>query len=473
MQYCLSFLLLLSSFASAVPTVRKRIVDLDGNGIPDWCGYNSDGSANCLENGQWTLVPASIASPKTVAPAAAPAPTPLKVNSQAQAASFKTSFVPAVASQATSSQAVINSQQTSSHSTSTSSTTTRSTPASLSTASLPAPAQFKSDNGTKWTISYVGDIKYTGALAGKNLMGDKCRTGKIGNSVIWNCGDMMCPSDYTVCGFGMGPAFYGTSDVMTINTDNVQYVQNNNLMLPWSGDTVPQSPQTAWGMDTSNVVTINDTHGVAFAWEIWRGASDGSIVERGNAVSSVTLGQTMPIATRMGPLLTDNTAIALGLVAILRDGNYIYIYSEAGPSKLTVTRVPADDRVFDASKYESLVFGTANTWQAGIPLKTDNKYGMQTANGGGQFGCAVYGSAFYSAYLKKYVIVCNIYMTYTNMYTSDTPYGPWSAEYGLLSGWHGYGSMAHPEYFSADGRTWYFSQGPNEKFNMFKIQFNY
>ena len=58
------------------------------------------------------------------------------------------------------------------------------------------------------------------------------------------------------------------------------------------------------------------------------------------------------------------------------------------------------------------------------------------------------------------------------MYTSDTPWGPWSTEYGLLSDWGaGYGSHAHPEYNEDNGKTWYFSQGPNGPFNVFKVTF--
>ena len=203
----------------------------------------------------------------------------------------------------------------------------------------------------------------------------------------------------------------------TQKTSNTSKI--NDFLNPWSGDPTPVAPQTGWGRDTSNAAAINNTHGVAYGWEAWRGASDGSMVSRGNAVASITLGQTMPIATRMGPLLTDSTHVALGLVAIRRDANYIYIYSQAGPSKLTVTRIPADDSVFDSTKYESLLYGTTN-WAQGISLESDTKYGMSTANSGGQFGCGVYGSTFYSSYLNKYVIICNVYMSFTNIYVLPT-----------------------------------------------------
>ena len=90
------------------------------------------------------------------------------------------------------------------------------------TGQVPPPAQFLLDNGTKWTISYVGDIQYTGLLATKNLVGDKCRSSKLGNKVIWNFGDMWCDFDYTICGFAMGPAMYGTDDVMVVNTTGIE-----------------------------------------------------------------------------------------------------------------------------------------------------------------------------------------------------------------------------------------------------------
>lgn len=308
----------------------------------------------------------------------------------------------------------------------------------------------------------------------KGLVGDKCRSSTLGDKVIWNCGDMECSNsagqgDWQVCGFNMGPAFYGTDSVMTIDTDGVTNVANNNFLAPWSGDPTPQAPQNSWGMDTSNVAAINDTHGVAYAWEIWRGASDGSAVDRGNAVAAITLGQTMPTATRIGALLTGPDKIGLGLNGIINAEGYIYIYSYGGPSKLMVSRVKADDSVFDATQYQTLSY-SSQSWVGGIPEKTDNTYGMKSSDN--QFSCATYGSAFYSNYLNKYVIICNIYMAATNMYVSDTPYGPFTGPYMLLSGINGYGSMAHPEYSPGGShKELYFSLGPNSKFHMYKVNF--
>ncbi|KAK8247637.1 hypothetical protein HDK77DRAFT_481127 [Phyllosticta capitalensis] len=345
------------------------------------------------------------------------------------------------------------------------------------TGTLPDPATFKTQNGTKWSIQYVGNTKFSGTVGTKGFGGDKCRSSVLGGKVIWNCGDMECMPDWTVCGFSMGPAFYGTTDVMTVNTSAVQYAQDWNFAQPWSGDPTPQAPQTGWGMDTSNIAAINDTHGVAYAWEIWRGASDGSYVDRGNAVVAVTLGATKPIATRMGPLLSGPNAVQMGLLSILRDGDYIYSYSMGGPTGIVVGRVKAGDDAFDATKYQFLQANDFATWgtPGSIPPGSTTTYGMKTAESSGKFACNVYGSVFYSNYFQKYVMICTIYMSFTNMYVADNPWGPWSSQYGLLSGWGaGYGSHAHPEY-SPNGshKELYFSQGPNGPFNMFKLTFNF
>lgn len=333
------------------------------------------------------------------------------------------------------------------------------------------------DKGLKWRIELQGNLSYSGALRNRKINADKGRTGKIGDKIVWNFGDMQCADDWRICGFSMGFAFYGTDSVMTVNTSNVELVQNNDFLQAWSGDTLPQSPQSAWGMDTSNVVEINSTHGVAFAWQAWRGASDGSMIDCGSAVASVTLGADKPIAQRVGPLLTGHESIALGLLAILRDDKYIYTYSRGGPSNIVIGRVLADDSVFDATKHEFLNYGTLSTWSSGIPVRDDSSFGATTLNSDGKFGCDVYGSVFYNSYLKKYILLCGIYMTFVNMYISDMPYGPWSAEYTITSSGNdglfpgSYGAHAHPEY--GDGKDWYFSIGPNSVFQVFKVTFKY
>ncbi|RVX72665.1 hypothetical protein B0A52_04063 [Exophiala mesophila] len=347
----------------------------------------------------------------------------------------------------------------------------------LPTGKLPSPEQWKLDKGSKWSMEYVGDIKFTGGLAGKDVVGDKCRSSKLGDKIIWNCGDIGCNPDVLTCGFSMGPAFYGTGDVMTIDATGVKYVQENDFLKPWQGDQKFGPPYQFWGMDTSNVAPINDTHGVAFAWQIFRGAPNNGHEDRGNAVAVITLGEDKPIATRIGPLLTGPDKIALGLIAVLRAENYIYIYSDGGPSTVMVGRVRASDDVFDESKYEFLQFGSTGSWVPGIPSKSSNSFGATSLAKNQKLGCDHYGSAFYNNYLHKYVLMCNIFMDFVKFYTSDTPYGPWSDEYSLASGSSvqgKYGIHAHPD-FSPDGshKSFYFSMGPNTKMNMYKVTLNY
>jgi hypothetical protein len=411
-----------------------RPIDLDNNGVPDLCTTALDGLTQCLLDDKWTKVPSTV--------------LPIITTTSRPAASVTTTA---------------------------SSFSTPSLQPLLPSGVLPSSTDvFKADKGTKWHIDYVGDLQFTGELGAKDLVGDKCRSGVIGDKVIWNCGDMICGTDLTTCGFSMGPAFYGTDSVMTVDASGPRHVEENDFLRAWYADSPPELPQTHFGMDTSNVVPINDTHGVAYARQIWRGAEDGSYVDQGNAVASITLGDTKPIATRIGALLTGPDDVEMGLLAILRDAEYIYIYSLGGPSKLVVSRVAATDDVFDIAKYESLEFSSNNTWSAGIPTLTDTKFGMLTSNTDGQFGCAVYGSVFYNNFLNKYTIICNTMMTFTNMYTSDTPYGPWSAEYPLLELPGSYASHAHP-HFSPGGshKEFYFSLGPNSKFHMYKVSFGY
>jgi len=289
---------------------------------------------------------------------------------------------------------------------------------------------------------------------------------------------MMCGGDVMLCGLSMGPAFYGTDSVMTINTTGLTFVTENDFLQPWSGDKDIQPPYGAWGMDTSNVAAINSTHGVAYGYEIWRNGPDGSALNRGNAVAAITLNATKPIATRVGPLLTDNTTIALGMMAILRDGNYVYIYSMGGPSNIIVGRVEASDAVFTASNYEFLKNGTNDTWVPGIPLNTATNVALATSDG--SFFCDNYGSVTFNHYLNKYILLCGKFISFVTMYVSDTPYGPFSAGYQLMSGGHqmvegSYGPMMHPMFQPVAGsdKSWYFSLGPNSVFYMYKITFDY
>lgn len=324
----------------------------------------------------------------------------------------------------------------------------------------------------------MGDLKFTDVLQKRGLRGDNCRTGKIGDKVIWNCGDMMCGDDLALCGFSMSPAFYGTDDVMLVNTTGIKNVAENNFVQPWSGDQKFSQPWKNWGMYTSNVAPINSTHGVVYGWEHWRNGPGASYLNRGNSVSAVTLGDDRPVATRVGPLLTGPHAIMLGLLAILRVDDYIYVYSGGGPSHTTVGRVNASDDVFDADKYEFLKFGTNDTWISGIPSNTTKEVGAMIENNEEADLCGVWGSVVYNNYLNKYIMLCGHYSETVDMYTSNTPWGPWRGSYQIAGGGNfsgSYGMMMHPEY-SPSGKShksWYFSLGPNWEFNMYKVTFDY
>lgn len=533
-----SLLALFVSIATVSATPLVRRYDLDNNGIPDYC-YDDAGLTHCmLPDGSWTALPSktdAVTVTKVCEETAPPRPPfrppfihppfcqpfrppdpptehcdPTQASPQVNAVKVgpywgvpasetSTAAVAAPSSQTDTRQpewgvptSELSSQPSQSYVASQpapSSSVTQAAPSStpsqvappsndnLATGKLPSPEQWKLDKGSKWTMDYVGDIKFTGGLAGKDVVGDKCRTSKLGDKIIWNCGDIGCNPDVLTCGFSMGPAFYGTGDVMTIDTTGVRYVQENDFLRPWHGDQVFSAPYQFWGMDTSNVAAINDTHGVAFAWQIFRGAPNNGHEDRGNAVAVITLGENKPIATRIGPLLTGPDKIALGLIAVLRAENYIYIYSDGGPSTVMVGRVPASDDVFDSSKYEFLEFGTSGSWVPGIPARGSMSFGATSLAKNQKLGCDHYGSAFYSNYLHKYVLMCNIFMDFVKFYISDTPYGPWSDEYSLASGpsvQGKYGIHAHPE-FSPDGshKSFYFSMGPNAKMNMYKITLNY
>ena len=105
----------------------------------------------------------------------------------------------------------------------------------------------------------------------------------------------------------MGSAIYGMDDVMTINTTVITRIHNNDFLTPWEGDPKPEPPINFWGIDTSNIAAIIETHGLAYGYEIWRGA--GKDIPQGNAVAPITFGRDKPIATRLGPLLTVPKAI--------------------------------------------------------------------------------------------------------------------------------------------------------------------
>lgn len=347
---------------------------------------------------------------------------------------------------------------------------------------LPTVNSFLQDNGTRWNIEYIGNIRFTGQMGKEGLGGDKCRSSMLANKHIWNCGDMMCRSEETICGFDMGPAFYGTGHVSVIDAAAYTSISGYSFAVAWPGDPKPVLPQTSYGMDTSNIAQINATTGVAYVWEITRGAPDGSHVDQGAGIVAVTLGSDKPIASRVGPLLTGPESVQLGLMAIINAGGYIYNYNQQGPfGNILVGRVKADQSAFDAQNYEYLIFPSNSTsatqWIRGIPAAKDAaNYGMRTSESTGRFTCGQYGSVTWSIYFSKYMLMCNLYLNFTFFYLADNPWGPWNGGYKLLSdsGWLGYGVDAHPQW-SPRGKenVLYFSQGPNGPFNMFKVTFNY
>ncbi|CAD0105786.1 unnamed protein product [Aureobasidium uvarum] len=346
---------------------------------------------------------------------------------------------------------------------------------------LPDSDTFIRQNGTKWQIQYVGNIKFTGSIGELGLGGDKCRSSFLGGRHIWNCGDMECASDPFKCGFSMGPAFYGTKSVSVINTTAHANVGDFQFAPPWHGDPKPVPPQSQYGMDTSNVVPINATTGLAYVWEITRGAPDGSHLDQGAGVVFVTLGETQPIAKRVGPLLTGSDSVAVGIFAIARVQQYIYNYNLQGPfGNILVGRVEASDAALSASKYEYLLYPpdnkTAPIWTRGIPAAKDAaNYGMRTTESSGRFACSQYGSVTWSRYFHKYMLMCNLFLDFTFFYLAENPWGPWTGGYKLLgddSGWLGYGVSAHPRWSTKDNEL-YFSQGPSGPLNMFKLTFHY
>jgi hypothetical protein len=159
----LSALYLPAASGTPLNKLQKRF-DLDGNGVPDYCGeVNAQGVVSCeLPDGAWTSIATSTYYPGMLYK---PSPTPTKPSAPAQA-----------------------------------------------TGSLPAPSTFKAENGTKWTIEYVGNLQFTGGSSiMSTLGGDKCRTSKLGSKVIWNCGDMQCAGDLAECGFSMVGLFSNPS----------------------------------------------------------------------------------------------------------------------------------------------------------------------------------------------------------------------------------------------------------------------
>lgn len=359
---------------------------------------------------------------------------------------------------------------------------------------LPSPAQFVLDNGTRWTIEYVGTLQWTGAIGGNHPAGDKCRSGQIGSQTVWTCGDLQCNNllgqgDWRVCGFAGGPAFYGTSSPLLLDASGYPYLQDYDFAVPWTGQPNPDPPTTvaqwASATDISNIVGLNDTHGLAYIYAAIRGG--GVTTAFGPSILSVTLGPNNPIGTRLGPVWADDTAIEIGGIAALNAGDgYIYSYATGisngyGYYDLIVGRAPADDRVFSPANHmfmlkpQSAADAQTPRWVHGIPTAANmSLYGMWNPQQGSVFSCNTYGSALYNNYFGKYMIGCTQYELHTNFYLGDTPWGPWTAGYNVLNVAGDYGISINQEWSpGGSDQTLYLSQSPDGPFGTWKLTFNY
>ncbi|KAL5325306.1 hypothetical protein ACEPPN_006431 [Leptodophora sp. 'Broadleaf-Isolate-01'] len=294
-----------------------------------------------------------------------------------------------------------------------------------------------------------------------DLTWDKGRTSVLSGTSFWNFGDVLA-KDGLKDGFSMGAAFYSTkANILQVDTKDIKNVNGWDFAKAHSSDPPPQGNTPFWGMDTSNVAEVSPGVGVGFVWEIWRAVTG----EYGAGMIKVTLGSNVPLANRNGPLITGADGIQVGIMTILNAEGYIYTYTNGGPSGLIIGRSKLQN-AFDATKYEFLQ--TNGNWVTGIPKSNDMSYGVQgNVHSDGQ------GSIVYSNYFRKYMLFTGAYGYYMNYYTSDTPYGPWSGQYGL-AGRVGYGVNVHPE-FSPGGshRVLFVSSGAGDGIMMYKLEFKY
>ena len=192
---------LLATSASSFPTSNeRRYVDLDHNGIPDFCVDAENGGVSCeLPDGTWTTI-------ATTTSASTPSPTPSSVSASGTGSS-----------------------------------------SDLVTGTLPSASDFAAQNGTSWNLEYVGNLNYSGVLGTESLYGDKARSSVVGGKTIWNFGDMMCPPDYTKCGFSMGPALFDDERGFTLNTQNINNINDALFASNYSTDGIPEdSGCSAW-----------------------------------------------------------------------------------------------------------------------------------------------------------------------------------------------------------------------------------
>lgn len=258
-------------------------------------------------------------------------------------------------------------------------------------------------------------------------------------------------------------------------------VSGGDFACPWTGqpdpDPVPP-PDWQYGMDTSNIAQVAPGKGVGFAFEIHR-KPDGSYKDLGNAVFEVHLGEKMPIAKCFRGLITGPKEVQLGLMTVYNpniknspnaDG-YIYIYCcSAGVwDSVVVGRVPVE-HAFDPSKYQFLK--KSKEWDAEgvIPKHGDTDYGME-----GSPVSNSQGSIMYNEYLGRYMLFCGTLGHYGSFCLSETPYGPWSQSYPILSSEEmRYGVNVHPDLLSdSNGKEMLVSWGTNVVQTMYKLTLDY
>jgi hypothetical protein len=215
----------------------------------------------------------------------------------------------------------------------------------------------------------------TGALQTEGLGGEKYSTGKIDSQGIWNCGDTECSSDWTICGFSMGPAFYGTS-VLTVDTTNIAEVQNNDFLTAWTRGPRPHVPTDSLrqghlkrGGDQPHA--WSSIYMADLARRIGRQYREPQEHSRQHHARSDEADRDAGGAAAHWPHAT-----ALGLLATLRDGAYLYTYpiGDWGLSNIVICRVAADDLVFDAAQYECLAQGPEADWVTGILAGEHDEY---------------------------------------------------------------------------------------------------
>lgn len=366
-------------------------------------------------------------------------------------------------------------------------------------------ATFTIDKGSKWTLDVLSGTDISqglppGAIFSNTMYKvswDKGRTSAIDGRPFWNFGDTLGTSQSgTYYGFSMGASFYGSNtNPLKVDTTGISDLTHIDFAKPFTGSPNPDPvpPQgTSYGMDTSNVAQVADGEGIAFAWEIFRSTSDYGDT-KGQAMLHVTLGDTMPIATRKEGLLWGADKLQIGSFAVYNpnraspvppnaDG-YVYIYSNSvttfGP--VTVGRVK-ESSAFDHTQYQFLQ--TDGTWDTPgtIPLSSADGYGM--AGTPKPPASNAQGSMMYNPYLAKYMLWTSTLASVGGFYLSDTPYGPWGDHYpvfgdaeakagGTEEKMH-YGVNCHPELTpSGDGKEVLVSWGTPGVITMFKLSFEY